>query len=220
MQDSTTSKEKILKKIRKALIHKSLQEIGDVNTEADIFTNSEDPLELQFAQNFVKINGKFVFCEDENDFLQNFSSIVTDNKWEDLFCLEPEIKSLLKKAGIPFSDQESQLLDANIGLTFCECLIARTGSVIISSKQASGRRLPVYSNFHIVIAYTSQLFLHVKDGLKHIREKYNNQLPSMISTITGPSRTADIEKTLVQGAHGPKEIFVFLIDNTPIESNS
>ncbi|HET6225390.1 MAG TPA: LUD domain-containing protein [Bacteroidia bacterium] len=220
MSDSTTSKEKILKKIRKALIHKSLQEIGDVNTDADIFTSSEDPLELQFAQNFVKINGKFVFCEDENDFLQNLSSIVKDNKWEDLFCLEPEIKSLLKKASIPFSDQEDQLLNANIGLTFCECLIARTGSVIISSKQASGRRLPVYSNYHIVIAYTSQLFLHVKDGLKHIREKYNNQLPSMIATITGPSRTADIEKTLVQGAHGPKEIFVFLIDNTPLESNS
>src|SRR3982751_4293407 len=97
MQDSTTSKEKILKKIRKALIHKSLQEIGDVNTEATVFTDSEDPLELQFAQNFVSVNGKFVFCEDENDFLQSFSSIVKDNKWENLFCLEPGIKKLLKK---------------------------------------------------------------------------------------------------------------------------
>src|SRR4051812_4385579 len=162
MQDSTTSKEKILKKIRKALIHKSLQEIGDVNTEADIFTNSEEPIELQFAQNFVNVNGKFVFCEDENDFIQNFSSIVKDNKWDGVFCLEPLIKELLKKASIPFSDQENQLLNANIGLTFCECLIARTGSIIISSKQASGRRLPIYSNFHIVIAYTSQLFIHVK----------------------------------------------------------
>lgn len=220
MQDSTTSKEKILKRIRKALIHKSLQEIGDVNTDADIFNISEDPIELQFAQNFVQVNGKFVFCEDENDFLQNLSSIVKDNKWEGIFCLEPAIQQLLTKVGLPFSSKENALLDTNIGLTFCECLIARTGSIMISSKQASGRRLPVYSNYHLVIAYTSQLFLHVKDGLKYIREKYNNQLPSMISTITGPSRTADIEKTLVQGAHGPKEIFVFLIDDTPLESNS
>jgi L-lactate dehydrogenase complex protein LldG len=219
MQDSTTSKEKILKKIRKALIHKSSQEIGDVNTESDIFVNSEEPLEVQFAQNFVNVNGKFVFCENENEFLENFSGIVKDNKWEQLFCLEPEIKSLLKKANIPFSDQEDQLKNANIGITFCECLIARTGSIVISSKQASGRRLPIYANFHVVIAYTSQLLLHVKDALKFIREKYNNQLPSMISTITGPSRTADIEKTLVQGAHGPKEIFVFLIDDAPAESN-
>jgi L-lactate dehydrogenase complex protein LldG len=219
MQDSTTSKEKILKKIRKALIHKSLQEIGDVNTESDIFVNSEEPLEVQFAQNFVNVNGKFVFCENENEFLENFAGIIRDNNWEQLFCLEPVIQGLLKKAGISFLDQEQQLKDANIGITFCECLIARTGSIVISSKQASGRRLPIYANFHIVIAYTSQLLLHVKDALKYIREKYNNQLPSMISTITGPSRTADIEKTLVQGAHGPKEIFVFLIDDTPAESN-
>jgi L-lactate dehydrogenase complex protein LldG len=219
MQDSTTSKEKILKKIRKALIHKSLQEIGDVNTESDIFVNSEEPLEVQFAQNFVNVNGKFVFCENEHEFLENFAGIVKANKWEQLFCLEPAIKELLKKGAISFSDQESQLHIANIGITFCECLIARTGSIVISSKQASGRRLPIYANFHVVIAYTSQLLLHVKDALKYIREKYNNQLPSMISTITGPSRTADIEKTLVQGAHGPKEIFVFLIDDTPAESN-
>jgi L-lactate dehydrogenase complex protein LldG len=219
MQDSTTSKEKILKKIRKALIHKSQQEIGDVNTESGIFATPEEPLEVQFAQNFVNINGKFVFCENENDFLLNLTSICKENNWQHVFCLEPAIKEVLKKANIPFSDKENQLLDTDIGITFCECLIARTGSVVVSSKQASGRRLPIYSNYHIVIAYTSQLVFHVKDALKHIKDKYNNQLPSMISTITGPSRTADIEKTLVQGAHGPKEIFVFLIDDNPSESN-
>ncbi len=216
MQDSTTSKEKILKKIRKALIHKSPIEIGDVNTESDIFVNSGEPLELQFAQNFINVNGRFVFCENEQEFLENLRSIAADNGWKNLFCLEPGIQSLLKKADLSFSDQESQLLNTDIGFTFCECLIARTGSVIISSKQASGRRLPIYANIHVVVAYTSQLLLHVKDGLKYIREKYNNQLPSMILTISGPSRTADIEKTLVQGAHGPKEIFVFLIDDNPI----
>ena len=131
-----------------------------------------------------------------------------------MFCFEPAIKPFLQKANLPFSDQENQLMNANIGFTLCECLVARTGSVVVSSRQASGRRLPIYANIHIVVAYTSQLVLHVKDGLKYIREKYKNQLPSMILNITGPSRTADIEKTLVQGAHGPKEIFVFLIDNS------
>ncbi len=120
---------------------------------------------------------------------------------------------MLNKGNIKFSDKEADLLATDIGLTLCECLIARTGSVMITSKQASGRRLPIYANEHIVVAYTSQLVPDIKDGLKLIREKYNNQLPSMISTISGPSRTADIEKTLVQGAHGPKEIYVFLIDD-------
>jgi L-lactate dehydrogenase complex protein LldG len=213
MQDSTTSKEKILKKIRKALIHKSPQEIGDVDKESEIFAISEEPLEIQFAQNFSALNGKFVFCENETEFIDNFDFFVKDNNWENIFTLEPEIKNLLSKGNIRFSDKEEFLFKTDIGLTFCECLIARTGSVMVSSKQMSGRRIPVYSNFHVVVAYTSQLVSNVKDGLKFIKEKYNNQLPSMISTITGPSRTADIEKTLVQGAHGPREIFVFMIDD-------
>ena len=130
--------------------------------------------------------------------------------------MEPNLKEVLIKGKINFSDKEENLLATDIGLTFCECLVARTGSVMITSKQASGRRLPVYANFHIVVAYTSQLVADIKDALKLIKGKYNNQLPSMISTISGPSRTADIEKTLVQGAHGPREIFVFLIDDAPL----
>lgn len=210
---STTSKEKILKKIRKALIHKSGQEIGDVDNESEIFTSSEEPLEIQFAQNFSALNGKFVFCENEAEFIENFDFIAKDNEWKNIFCLEPKIKDLLTKAKIKFSDKEKDLLHTDIGLTLCECLVARTGSVIVTSKQASGRRLPIYANFHIVVAYTSQLVPNIKDALKYIKGKYDKKLPSMIATITGPSRTADIEKTLVQGAHGPKEIFVFLIDD-------
>ena len=57
------------------------------------------------------------------------------------------------------------------------------------------------------------LVLDLKDAFKIMKDKYENNLPSMISTITGPSRTADIEKTLVLGAHGPREIFVLLIDD-------
>ena len=216
MQSNTTSKEKVLKKIRKALIQKSPKEIGDVDKESEIYTSSEEPLEIQFAQNFSAVNGRFVFCENETEFIENFDFIAKDNKWENVFCLEPTLKALLTKGKIKFSDNEDDLLKTDIGLTLCECLIARTGSVIISSKQVSGRRLPAYTNFHIVVAYTSQLMYNIKDGLKYIREKYNNQLPSMISTITGPSRTSDIEKTLVQGAHGPKEIFVFLVDDIPV----
>ncbi len=216
MRDSTTSREKVLKKIRAALIQKSPRETGDVDKESEIFVSSEEPLEIQFAQNFSALNGKFIFCENEKEFIENFDFIAKDHGWKNIFCLEPAIKDLLKKGNIQFSDKESDFAATDIGLTFCECLIARTGSIVVTSKQASGRRLPAYANYHIVVAYTSQLVYHIKDALKFVRDKYGNQLPSMISTITGPSRTSDIEKTLVQGAHGPKEIFVFLIDDIPV----
>jgi L-lactate dehydrogenase complex protein LldG len=76
----------------------------------------------------------------------------------------------------------------------------------------AGRRLSIYPPVHIVLAYTSQIVLDLKDGFKLLKTRYGNQLPSMITTVTGPSRTADIEKTLVKGAHGPKELFVFLLE--------
>ncbi len=93
-----------------------------------------------------------------------------------------------------------------------EYLIARTGSVVLSSAQQQGRTVSVYAPVHICIAYTDQLVYDIKDGLQLIKEKYQGNIPSMISFATGPSRTADIEKTLVVGVHGPKEVYLFLVD--------
>lgn len=213
MTDSTTSKEKILKKIRKALTTKSPREIGDVDKKSEIFVTSEEPLEIQFAQNFSSADGKFLFCENEEEFIESFDFLAKDNEWQNIYCVEPKIQEYLKRGNISFSDKEEDFLKTDIGLTLCENLVARTGTIMVSSKQISGRRLPVYANFHIVVAFTSQLVYNINDSLNAIKEKYNNQLPSMITAITGPSKTADIEKTLVQGAHGPREIILFLIDD-------
>jgi L-lactate dehydrogenase complex protein LldG len=71
----------------------------------------------------------------------------------------------------------------------------------------------VYTPVHICIAFTSQLVYDIKDGLVKLQQKYKNNLPSMITLATGPSRTADIEKTLVVGVHGPKEVYLFLVDD-------
>jgi L-lactate dehydrogenase complex protein LldG len=51
----------------------------------------------------------------------------------------------------------------------------------------------------------------IKDGLDLLKKKYPGGLPSSITFASGPSRTADIEKTLVTGVHGPKEVFCFLV---------
>ena len=64
-----------------------------------------------------------------------------------------------------------------------------------------------------MVARASQLVPDIKDGLNLLRGKYEGKMPSMISLVSGPSRTADIEKTLVLGAHGPKQLVLFLIDD-------
>jgi L-lactate dehydrogenase complex protein LldG len=83
---------------------------------------------------------------------------------------------------------------------------------VLSAAQQSGRAISVYAPIHICIAYTNQLVFDIKEGLHLLKEKYGEALPSLITFATGPSRTADIEKTLVVGVHGPKEVYLFLVD--------
>src|SRR2546428_120142 len=112
----TTSKERILKKIRKALTRHTPQPFPNVEVTNPVFKPQADDLEVIFAEEFSKIQGKFIY--------------------------------------------------------------------------------------------------DIKDGLQMLQQKYEDDVPSMIILATGPSRTADIEKTLVLGAHGPKEVYVFLIDDS------
>ncbi|MFH1004451.1 MAG: LUD domain-containing protein [Bacteroidota bacterium] len=212
MNEETTIKEKILKKVRKSLIQKSTQNSANVDFDSDIFQKADEPLEILFAQKLSALNGKFIYCENEKELFVNLNALIHENEWDKVFCFEKKAKEILKKAKVSFSENEKDIANVNVGVSFCEYLVARTGSVLITSKQSSGRRLPVYSNYHIVIAYSSQLVYSVKEALSGIKKKYHDHFPSMIVNITGPSRTADIEKTLVQGAHGPKEIYVFFVD--------
>lgn len=212
MKDST-SKEQVLKAVRKALIHKSEADYSASESDTEIYTPpEEESLELLFAKVFRSLKGNFIFCEKKEDFPNMLASLIRENKWENIFCNEPEIITMLEKGGVSFLSNEKDFLSANVGITFCEFLVARTGSIIVSSRQKSGRRLPVYSNIHITVAHTSQLVYNLKDAFRELKKKYEPGFPSQVTTITGPSQTADIEKTLVNGAHGPKEVFLFLID--------
>ena len=213
MQESTP-REKVLKKIRKALIHKTNQPFANIDVEKSVYRISDDSLEEMFAKAFTKVGGQFIFCESELDFLENIISLSQVKGWNKFFCWEKKITDIMDQCSFPYQKKDDlDFEDGMVGITGCEALVARLGSVVVSSKQQSGRRLVVIPSTHLVLGYTSQLVKEVKDGLNLIRSKYTEQLPSMISTITGPSRTADIEKTLVTGAHGPKEIFVFLVDD-------
>lgn len=212
MQEST-SREKVLKKIRKALINKSPNRTSDADWDKSIYVSSAESPEVAFAEAFSKVGGIFVYCNNEVDFFEKLLSLTQEKSWKNFYCWESKIKELLDKVEFPYSSEDEKFEEEMVGLTLCEALVARTGSVFVSSKQASGRRLPVIGSTHLVVGFSSQIVPDIKDALQKTKSGYNEQLPSMMTLITGPSRTADIEKTLVTGAHGPKEIFVFLIDD-------
>jgi L-lactate dehydrogenase complex protein LldG len=212
MRDITTSKEKLLKKIRKALLEKRDNPYPNLE-DLPHYAPSDELPEVLFAEQFAAISGQFVFCEDEVQFIENLLELAEQRKWRKIYCWEPPLQEILIRFDYPFFETDKDFEQADVGFTLCEALIARNGSILISNANMAGRRLSIYPPVHIVLAYTSQLVTDLKDGFKLIKSKYSNNLPSLISNVTGPSRTADIEKTLVLGAHGPKELFVFLLDN-------
>lgn len=212
MQENISSKELMLKKIRKALLEK--RDIPYLNLEdTPVYKKNEEILEVLFAEELTAVAGNFIFCENGMDFIENMLDLADKFKWRKIYCWEPELQDLLSDYEFPFYKTDKDFEMAEVGITLCEALIARNGSVMVSNKHAAGRRLSIFPHHHIVIARTGQLVMDLKDAFELIKAKYGNQIPSMISTITGPSRTADIEKTLVLGAHGPKELFVFLVDD-------
>jgi L-lactate dehydrogenase complex protein LldG len=213
MEDST-SREKILKHVRDALIEKTEPPFPILDQESPVFTEMTEPLDVSFAEALIRIGGKFVYCESEDEFTGTLKSFILEKDWGVLYCQDLKIHEMLKAGGIPYESDPDAILEARIGITRCEYLVARLGTVVVSSRLSPGRKITVFPEIHVVLGYTSQLVPDLKQALAGIRKKYRDDYPSMVSLITGPSRTADIEKTLVMGAHGPKEFYVFLIDDS------
>jgi L-lactate dehydrogenase complex protein LldG len=106
----------------------------------------------------------------------------------------------------------SDLEQCDVAITHCDAIVAQTGSVLISSKTTNSRILTIVPPTHIVLTTVQQIVWDLPAAFDLITQKYNPHYPSMITFITGPSRTADIERTLVLGAHGPRRLIVIIID--------
>lgn len=204
------SKENILKKIRQALSHSTPLPFPQSEGTNSVFHPLKQEMEVEFAEQFTKLQGKFIYCLNQQELAFQLNSLIRKQGWKKIYCRE---NKLLELTGDQFSDNLiTDLAGCDVSITGCEALVARTGSIVMSAAQESGRTVSVYAPIHICIAMTGQLVYDVKDALQVIKEKYGIGLPSLITFATGPSRTADIEKTLVVGVHGPKEVYLFLVD--------
>lgn len=215
---TSRAKENILKRVREALVQESIPkpypEIEVGPPPAVYAPMSQDTLEETFALEFTHSGGHFVFCMDETDFALQLKNLAEARDWKEVVCAKPEIFTSLLKQGLSFVREinfRNEETDACI--TDCELALARTGSLLFSSRQHFGRTAPIYFPVHIVVVYPHNVVADIEIALQMMQNKYGvNSMPSMINLNTGPSRTADIEKTLVTGVHGPKEVFCFFIN--------
>lgn len=121
----------------------------------------------------------------------------------------PLIDPIVKALNLP----TGELADADAGFTVCDALVAQTGSVLLTARSAGGRALSVLPPHHVVIATADQLVPDLPTAYDVLRKRYGDHWPSFTTLITGPSRTGDIERILVLGAHGPKKLTVVMMES-------
>lgn len=177
----------------------------------------EDRVE-SFAAMSEKLKTTFLVVPDKDAARGAIADIARQQEWTRVAMHgDPLVMECL--SGLPgehfstdggYDADELETCDA--GVSACDALIAQMGSVLVTTHSAGGRALSVLPPHHVVVATRDQLIADLPDAFALLRQRYEGDWPTFMSIISGPSRTGDIERILVLGAHGPKKLTVVLID--------
>lgn len=172
-----------------------------------------------FAKLSEMLKTEFLECADMTAAAVHLHRLVAENGWKKiaihngglLSALIAKTDGTLETMNSDGSYDKFEMEQCDAGITECECLVAQTGSICITTRSSGGRALSVLPPHHIVIASRAQMLADLTSAYELLAQKYAGKYPSFISFITGPSRTGDIERILVLGAHGPKKLTVLLV---------
>ena len=209
-----TFKEQMLAKVRNALIERQEALFKDIDQRTDTWVpiKEEDGTAITFVQNFKEHGGIFIYLENEAEFAECLKQLIPENGWDPLWCTSPGMQRLLNKHGIPFTESKDQPKQKLVSLTGCECLVAQTGSIVLSDALTQTREAYAMPDILLVYATTEQIVPGMRTAFQTVKRKYAKNKPSQMTIITGPSRSTDIEQTLVIGASGIRQVAVFLVD--------
>ena len=176
----------------------------------------EKQIEL-FRRNAEELKAEFHVCASVSEAIQHVKQLAATGGWQkigrhrgeltDSLAGELGMTEVQTDRGYAVDDLES----CDAALTECEALVAQTGSVLVSAPGAGGRALSVLPPHHVVLARRNQMVPDLSAALQRVQTKFKDRFPSFLSLISGPSRTGDIERILVLGAHGPKKLTILLL---------
>lgn len=111
-------------------------------------------------------------------------------------------------AGIAFDDRPATG-DDKTGLTGCFCAIAETGTTLLLSSPATPKVTALLPETHVCVVRTPRIVDTMEEAFALLRGEVGEP-PRAVFFVSGPSRTADIEQTIVIGAHGPCRVHIIL----------
>lgn len=179
----------------------------------------EDSLEAQnlssdqiFVQNFIKNNGKFLYCTTLQEVTQHLSNIIQENLWDSIICNDTDLLKLVKTIKVKTIDKLGNQFPI---FTSCEHLIAENGSILFSSNQLKEYKISELSENFIVYATTSQLVKTKGESLTGIKTRYQGNIPSNISAIKNYNLTFEETENdfMSYGNTNAKNLYLLLFED-------
>ena len=125
-------------------------------------------------------------------------------------CVWPRLAALdWKAAGLELEPRAAKGEDM-VGVTGVFCALAETGTLAMVSGPDTPAGASLLPETHVALVPLARLVPHMEDAWDLMRAELG-RLPRAVNYISGPSRTADIEQTLVLGAHGPYRVHIVLV---------
>jgi L-lactate dehydrogenase complex protein LldF len=211
----TSSRDLTLARIREALSDSPPIQFQASSAQQRSVLPSVRDLTAQFAQNAATLRAEFFDLPDETAAKAKLLELSQHHGWKKLATHQGSLTDALVPRSLPLLDtthgyEVTELESCDAGISECDALIAQTGSVLLTSRSGGGRALSVLPEHHVVLARRSQLLADLPAAYESLHQRYGSAWPSLMTFITGPSRTGDIERILVLGAHGPKKLTILL----------
>ncbi len=168
-----------------------------------------------FAKNSDELKTEFHLLATRDELPAKLRALSEQSAWKRVATHNSELTDFAVPAlALPTLKTDGGYVIADLeqcdaGITECDAIVAQTGGVLITNRSAGGRALSVLPAHHVVLVTRAQVVPDITAAYAVLRAKYDGNFPSFMSFITGPSRTGDIERILVLGAHGPKRLTVF-----------
>jgi hypothetical protein len=140
------------------------------------------PIDERFTINFKANGGKFLYCEDFDEVDKNLALILEENDWDDknVMILDDRLAEKFDSFNLKISKKAN---DSTYFLTTCEYLISNDGSLLISSNQIAEKKLKELPSNFVIFATTSQFVETISEGLRGIKDKNREKIPTNITTI-------------------------------------
>ncbi|GGX20413.1 LUD domain-containing protein [Aquimarina muelleri] len=167
------------------------------------------PIDESFMMNFKKNGGKFLYCDNDNEVSDSFDKILLENDWyeKDVCCFDTTLEQKFSGFNLNFVKD----ISSSFFFATCEYLIADNGAILISSNQLKEKKLIELPDNFVILAATSQLVKSIGEGLKGIKNKNKNSIPSNITTIKDfePQK----EKDFLSYGSSSKNLYLLLLED-------